>query len=922
MAVAPISRLFTINTREQLDQNLFDPSRATTIDPTAVPTIHTTMVPTVSTNVAQPLSTLTTSHNIARGDGGMLNEDLRQRATAPNPAGKKAYKPPKHYELYKMIPQSVELCYKAVATFAYACFFLVRDDFLVWDDGTDMRPTLACLNKRWYKMVKRVLALRDYDFSWLIKPREGYAQQEHISSERVKAATACAIHYGNDLGLVARFLDMETGEITGAWRNIKEILGAAAGLVTTEILRAMKRILTRGCPAYFNWEEPAENKEAFLSRGNNPSIEMYPDIVEKTTNKEDRNGHVITFEDFIVFFSAFARATPQHIIAKLGKKPRLIWDGKTKLFAHETTMNEATPIDRETPVMFGLVFLHFCTWIWNMRISYPDQDIYLAFIDISSCFRFPRVFPDLIGAFGFMIGSLYFASNAMVFGSIVSASSWEPFRVAIAAIATSYYVNKKLVQKHKHLLDMITWEKALQPIPQLVRATACSKNKGIINEDGTRQPTPHEIYVDDDLIADLLEGMPYALASAAEAIFTVMGVPAEHLRQCAVALDKWTQLVVAPRNILLGLVFDTRKMIVGITKEYRKEVLKLLTNNWHAGRQSFTVKKMEELVGKLGRIGQAFRAIYHLMPHLFSSVAYALRENENFLMTSSKKFRKMVKRAKAKPIPKTSEDEREINFAISQVAKKKHGCDQLYRIPQSMKDEIAYITKIIADDSIELSTPIGHIVDRDPAYEQGADSCKKSGGGWCIDLFFWWFLDYPDDIVQRAYLENNKSGQLISINVLEMVCVIVNLAAAIYACWHDQIDLSTHPVILDWCDSKSATCWTNTRCKSSMLGRALGRIFCGLLMSTKLGIQAEWLPSALNKIADDISRLKMQGDGTYKYSQLLIDHPCLRTCRQFQPSDTLLGMIWDVLRNSALPDPLILRKLKPETLGSFISSSS
>ena len=77
-----------------------------------------------------------------------------------------------------------------------------------------------------------------------------------------------------------------------------------------------------------------------------------------------------------------------------------------------------------------------------MRISYLDRDIYLAFINISSCFRFPHICPDLIGAFGFLIGTLHFASNAMVFGSIVLASFWEPFQVAIGAIATSYYFKK------------------------------------------------------------------------------------------------------------------------------------------------------------------------------------------------------------------------------------------------------------------------------------------------------------------------------------------------------------------------------------------------------------------------------------------------------------------------------------------------
>ena len=105
-----------------------------------------------------------------------------------------------------------------------------------------------------------------------------------------------------------------------------------------------------------------------------------------------------------------------------------------------------------------------------------------------------------------------------------------------------------------------------------------------------------------------------------------------------------------------------------------------------------------------------------------------------------------------------------------------------------------------------------------------------------------------------------------------------------------------------------------------MIGRALGRIFLGLLMSTKLGIQAKWLETELNKLADDISRLK-DDDHNYDYSRLIIDHPCLANCRQFQPSNILLSMISEVLLNNASPDPLIVRKLEPRALGSHISSS-
>ena len=103
-----------------------------------------------------------------------------------------------------------------------------------------------------------------------------------------------------------------------------------------------------------------------------------------------------------------------------------------------------------------------------------------------------------------------------------------------------------------------------------------------------------------------------------------------------------------------------------------------------------------------------------------------------------------------------------------------------------------------------------------------------------------------------------------------------------------------------------------------MIGRNLAKIVIGLLMSTNLGIQAEWLSTKLNVIADDISRLE-DADGNYDYSQLIVDHPSLKTCRQFQPSPILLGMISDVLLNNASPDRLMIRRLKPHDLGSFIS---
>lgn len=101
------------------------------------------------------------------------------------------------------------------------------------------------------------------------------------------------------------------------------------------------------------------------------------------------------------------------------------------------------------------------------------------------------------------------------------------------------------------------------------------------------------------------------------------------------------------------------------------------------------------------------------------------------------------------------------------MARETHRCDETYkRIPPSLKQELTFIERMLSDDTIELSTAIGHIVDRDHDWVQWADSCKSSGGGWSEDLKYYWFLEYPDEVQSRARLESSKQKGYISINAL------------------------------------------------------------------------------------------------------------------------------------------------------------
>jgi len=58
--------------------------------------------------------------------------------------------------------------------------------------------------------------------------------------------------------------------------------------------------------------------------------------------------------------------------------------------------------------------------------------------------------------------------------------------------------------------------------------------------------------------------------------------------------------------------------------------------------------------------------------------------------------------------------------------------------------------------------------------------------------------------------------------------VIVNFAAAMYACWHNKIDLSAFPALLNWCDNTAACSWVNKKCKESLIGCALGCFYLWL----------------------------------------------------------------------------------------------
>ena len=114
---------------------------------------------------------------------------------------------------------------------------------------------------------------------------------------------------------------------------------------------------------------------------------------------------------------------------------------------------------------------------------------------------------------------------------------------------------------------------------------------------GTRDVhLPARIYVDDALLLGLSRRqMELKLAALIKAILVIIGEPDTTVGQCPLAMDKWLELIVAPKQRLLGLMIDTNNLMVGIPQDYVAEVLDLFNTTWHPHRRRFTVGEAQRL---------------------------------------------------------------------------------------------------------------------------------------------------------------------------------------------------------------------------------------------------------------------------------------------------------------------------------------
>ena len=245
-------------------------------------------------------------------------------------------------------------------------------------------------------------------------------------------------------------------------------------------------------------------------------------------------------------------------------------------------------------------------------------------------------------------------------------------------------------------------------------------------------------------------------------------------------------------------------------------------------------------------------------------------------------------------------------------------------ISKAMRSELNFLLHVFNNpEKYTWKTPIAHLIPHDPSFESFGDSCLFACGGFSLDLAYWWYIEWPEEIREKTlkyYIIKKRdpsTGELISINLLEFAVIVVNYLIS-SLCLNDNPDITTdpYPSLINHADNTTAVSWTRKGATSNEAGKALCKILCAARINNRLGLTAQFLPGEKNIIADRISRVHPVSGNAPNFKKIIQEFPELANCRRFHPSKELLSCLFSAL----LKGQVTVEKL-PSNLGHWTAGN-
>ncbi|KAG7371384.1 hypothetical protein IV203_019954 [Nitzschia inconspicua] len=161
-------------------------------------------------------------------------------------------------------------------------------------------------------------------------------------------------------------------------------------------------------------------------------------------------------------------------------------------------INDWTDKRNKPDLQFSGPFRRLLTWIWNLRISDPDEPILIDENDICGAFRLVKFNPEVVPMHGYRVGPYLGFATGQTFGDNVSAANFD-----VCATAP---------------------------------ANADSQNHGVFFPNGDCMAPPYPHQVDDCMFADIRHYFPLTSAASIVALEDVFG--STHPCQHILSMDK------------------------------------------------------------------------------------------------------------------------------------------------------------------------------------------------------------------------------------------------------------------------------------------------------------------------------------------------------------------------------------------------
>ena len=160
--------------------------------------------------------------------------------------------------------------------------------------------------------------------------------------------------------------------------------------------------------------------------------------------EDSRRGNTLLLDKNLLMFIPHLHLTPQGLVDldNKWKSDRPVFDPTLCPQIWCDAINDWVDKTTEGQVYFPGSFTRLLISIWNMRITYPNQPIYIGDDDVKNAFRLIISNPAVVGMHGFIGNGLLGLSTGMRFDDNFSPQNFEPVAVARSQQATYLWNNE------------------------------------------------------------------------------------------------------------------------------------------------------------------------------------------------------------------------------------------------------------------------------------------------------------------------------------------------------------------------------------------------------------------------------------------------------------------------------------------------